>query len=263
MYFLVEGGNAIANAEPVNPEDVPAVVQRAKLELPQQLLKNLQTDIGSAGFKTVPAGDIDLMVETADLVKIFQTDDNPKDPVLAAKQALATYLKAKGLDANVKGRNVHCGIPYKQKATGKDKIAQVDYMVIQDAAIVAPYHQHGLRGMYSDETFKGQQNFVLMASIAKHLGLKFDPFGAFLVRRDNNEVVARKRRDVAKVLLGPNAKESSLDSVKTMMQALAQDPDREGKLAQARQDQAKGLLTLPEEAAPGTAAWFRKMGHNL
>ena len=47
-----------------------------------------------------------------------------------------------------------------------------------------------------------------------------------------------------------------------MLAALENDPDREGKLAQARQDQAKGLLTLPEAApTPGTAAWFRKMGH--
>jgi hypothetical protein len=117
--------------------------------------------------------------------------------------------------------------------------------------------------MYADPGFKGQQNFVLMASIAKYLGLKFDPFGAFLMRRDNNEVVARKRADVAKILLGPTAKESSLDSVKSMMSALATDPDREGKLTQARQDQAKGLLTLPEDHAPGTATWFRKWSDQL
>jgi hypothetical protein len=47
------------------------------------------------------------------------------------------------------------------------------------------------------------------------------------------------------------------------MKALQGDPDREGKLAQALQDQGKGLLTLPEAVTPGTAAWFRKMGHNL
>jgi hypothetical protein len=47
------------------------------------------------------------------------------------------------------------------------------------------------------------------------------------------------------------------------MKALESDPDKEGKLAQARQDVGKGLLTLPEAITPGTAAWFRKMGHNL
>ena len=264
MMYLYEGGNAISNAEPVNKEDVPGVIEHAKRILPSALLKNLQVDIGSAGFKKVPAGDIDLMVEAEDVVNMFQTQDNPKGPVAAGKRSLQTYLTAKGYESSITGRNVHVGIPYKQQATGQNKVAQVDYMVIKDAAIVAPYHQHGPRDMYSDPSFKGQQNFVLMASIATYLGLKFDPFGAFLVRRDNDEVVARKRADVAKILLGPNAKESSLDSVKSMMSALQNDPDREGKLTQAYQDQAKGKLTLPEASpTPGTAAWFRKMGHQL
>ena len=263
MMYLYEGGNAISNAEPVNKEDVPGVIEHAKRILPSALLKNLQVNIGSAGFKKVPAGDIDLMVEAEDVVNMFQTQDNPKGPVAAGKRSLQTYLTAKGYESSITGRNVHVGIPYKQQATGQNKVAQVDYMVIKDAAIVAPYHQHGPRGMYSDPSFKGQQNFVLMASIATYLGLKFDPFGAFLVRRDNNELVARKRADVAKILLGPSAKENSLDSVKSMMTALAQDPDREGKLAQARQDQAKGLLTLPEDHAPGTAKWFRQWTDQL
>jgi len=238
---------------------VPTVVGIARREMPQALLKNLQADIGSAGFKGVPAGDIDLMIEADDLVKVFNTQD-AKDPVLAAKKALQTYFTAKGIEANVNGRNVSIGVKYKG-ANGRVSVAQVDLMAIKDVKIVAPWHQHGPRGMYSDPGFKGQQNFILMNSIAKHLGLKFDAFGANLMRRDNNEIVGRTRQEVAKILLGPKAKEDDLNSVKSMMVALQNDTDREAKLAQARQDQAKGLLTLPEDHAPGTAAWFRKMGH--
>jgi len=259
--YLYEGGNAIPDSQPVDQQDIPAVVAIVKREMPQALLQNLETDIGSAGFKSVPSGDIDLMVDADDVVKLFKTE-SAKDPVKAAKQSLATYFTAKGIEANVNGRNVSIGVKYKGKA-GNQGYAQVDLMVIQDAKIVAPWHQHGPRGMYADPGFKGQQNFVLMSSIAKHLNLKFDPFGAKLLNRDTNEVVGRTRREVAKILLGPKAKENSLDSVKSMMQALAQDPDREGKLAQARQDQQKGLLTLPEDTAPGTAAWYRKWSDRL
>lgn len=264
MYqFLYEGGNAIPTSSPVNQEDVPAAIAIAKREMPQALLKNLQADIGSAGFKQVPSGDIDLMLEAQDVVDLFQTQDNPKDPVLAAKKAMQTWFTAKGIEADVNGRNVSIGVKYKAK-DGRAGYAQVDLMVIHDVEIVAPWHQHGPRGMYKDAGFKGQQNFVLMASIAKHLNLKFDPFGAKLINRDTNEVVGRTRKEVARILLGPKAKEDSLNSVGTMLTALENDPDREGKLAQAKQDQAKGLLTLPEAApTPGTAAWFRKMGHNL
>jgi hypothetical protein len=132
-------------------------------------------------------------------------------------------------------------------------------MAIHEAKLVAPWHQHGQRGMYDDPDFKGSELFMLISSIAKHMNLKFDAFGARLVHRDTGDVVARTRKQVAKVLLGPKAKESDLNSVKDALKALEKDPDREGKLAQARQDAAKGLMRLPETAQPGTAAWFRQM----
>ena len=80
--------------------------------------------------------------------------------------------------------------------------SEIDSNDIEDAAIVAPWHQHGPRGMYDDPGFKGSHNFMLMSSIAKHLGLKFDAFGGKLMRRDDNTVVGRTRQEVAKILLG-------------------------------------------------------------
>jgi hypothetical protein len=117
--------------------------------------------------------------------------------------------------------------------------------------------------MYSDPNFKANQLFILLNSIGWFLGVKVDAFGGVVMRRDNNEVVADNREDAAKLLLNPGAHAADLNSVATVLQALKGDPDREGKLAQAKQDQAKGQLTLPEDVTPGSAAWFRTMGHNL
>ena len=153
MMYLFEGGNAIPTSQPVDQQDVRTVVDTARREMPQSLLKNLQADIGSAGFKGVPSGDIDLMIEAADLVELFKTQE-AKDPVLAAKKALQTYFAAKGVEANVNGRNVSIGVKYKG-TNGRQGYAQVDLMVIQDVKIVAPWHQHGPRGMYADPGFKG------------------------------------------------------------------------------------------------------------
>jgi hypothetical protein len=264
MMRIYEGGNAIPASTPVEQADVPTVVTTAKRLMPAALLKGLQTNIGSAGFKIdaagkpIPSGDIDLMVEAGDAVAIFKTQDDPKDPVLAAKKAMKTYFEAQGIEANVNGRNVSIGVVYKSKS-GQQKTAQVDLMVIQDAAIVAPYHQHGPRGMYSDPAFKGQANFVLMSSIAKHLGLKFDAFGARLINRDTGQVVGRTRDEVAKILLSPRATGDDLNSLKSMIAAMADDPDRDAKLAQARDDAAKGLITLPESRADNPADWFRNI----
>ena len=254
--YLYEGGNVFDNTTDVAKDDVVAVVDTVKRELPSALQKQVMADIGSAGFK-VQSGDIDLFLDEKTLLKNFGVED-----VKQAKQALAQYFQAKGYAVKLSGRNVHVDVPYKD-ASGKQLYAQVDLMVIADARRVADWHQHGPRGMYTDPAFKGNQLFILLNSIGKFLGLKVDAFGGTVMRRDDNSVVADTREAAAKVLLNPGAHAEDLNSVSSVLQALASDPDREGKLAQAKQDQAKGLLTLPEDVAPGTAAWFRKLGHQI
>ena len=254
---LNEGGNEIPNAEPVPQEDVPQVVNLAKQALPKELLANLQTDIGSGGYK-VQSGDIDLMVEAQDVVDFFGTANLP-DPLKAAKIMLKKHFEAQGIYSSITGRNVHIGVEYTQQAAKKKSVGQVDVMVIHEAAVVAPWHQHGPRGMYKDAKFKANEIFILISSIAKHLGLKFDPFAAKLINRDTGEVVGRTRDEVAKILLNPKAKESDLDSVGSILKALEFDADREGKLAQAKADAAKGLIRLPESAPFNTAAYYRKI----
>ncbi len=252
---LFEGGNAIPSSIPVAKNDVKAIVDAAKKALPADLLKRVQTDIGSAGYK-VESGDIDLMVEAEDVITLFNTTGE-KNPLLAAKKALENYFRGQGIEAKVNGNNVSIGIPY------KDAVAQVDVMVVHDASIVAPYHQHGPRGSYNDPEFKGQPIFILMNSIGKALGLKFDAFGAKLLRRDDNTVVARDRDAVAKILLNPKATADDLNSVKSILRALETDPEKDAKLAQARDDEAKGLITLPKKLEEGTATWFRQMQNLL
>ena len=256
LVNLYEGGNAIPASNPVKREDVPGVVNHAKSLIPPEIAKGIQADIGSAGYK-IQSGDIDLFVEAQDVVDFFNTSDS-KDPVKDAKQLFKQFFEKQGIQSVVKGRNVHVGIPYTTQ-DGKKGLAQVDIMVIHDAKIVAPWHQHGLRGMYDEPDFKGNELFILLNSLAKFKNLKFDAFGGQLMNRDTNEVVGRSRREVAKILLNPKAKESDLNSVKSILNALENDPDREGKLTLARQDAAKGLLRLPETARIGTAAWFRQL----
>ena len=235
---LKEGGNAIQDSTDIPRDQVSGVVAAAKQLLPEPLLSNLHTDIGSAGYKTVPSGDIDLMIEAQDLVDYFKTAA-AKDPVKDAKKKREAYLQQQGYTSKTMGRNVHVGIPF------DGGLAQVDYMVINDAAIVAPWHQHGPRGSYNDPEFKGSDIFIVMNSIAKSLGLKFDAFGAKLMRRDNDEVVGRSRDEVAKILLNPGATGEDLNSVKHILNVLKTDPQRDAKLAQARDDAAKGIVRLP------------------
>lgn len=254
--YLYESGNVFDNTSDVLKQDVPGVVEIARMALPPALQKKIIKDIGSAGFK-VQSGDIDLFIDEKLVMKNYGVDDPA-----SAKKALQTHFQAQGIGAVIKGRNVHIDVPYKT-SEGKQAYAQVDVMVIPNAKRVADWHQHGPRGMYDDPNFKANQLFILLNSIGKFLGVKVDAFGGTVLRRDNNEVVADNREAAAKLLLNPGAHAADLNSVATVLQALQGDPDREGKLAQAKQDQAKGMLTLPEDITPGSAAWFRQLGHNL
>lgn len=254
--YLYESGNVFDNTSDVLKQDVPGIVERARSALPPDLQNKVIKDIGSAGFK-VQSGDIDLFVDEKLVMKNYGVED-----ALSAKKALQTHFQAQGIPAVIKGRNVHINVPYKT-AEGKPAYAQVDVMVIPNAKKVADWHQHGPRGMYDDPNFKANQLFILLNSIGKFLGVKVDAFGGTVLRRDNNEVVADNREDAAKLLLNPGAHAADLNSVASVLRALQGDPDREGKLAQAKQDQAKGMLTLPEDIAPGSAAWFRQLGHTL
>jgi hypothetical protein len=64
-------------------------------------------------------------------------------------------------------------------------------------------------------------------------------------------------------LLNPNATGADLASVKTILKALANDPRKEEKLAQAREAAKKNLLRLPESAPAGSPSWFRQIQNIL
>lgn len=232
---LNEGGNVFPGTVAIQPDYVQGIIDGVKKMLPGFAM---QPHIGSAGFKKVPAGDMDIFLDAGDVIAKMKATDE-KD----AKQKLSAYFKGKGIDAAVKGRNVHIKYPLPDGTFG-----QVDLMVIPDAEAVAPWHQHGPRGSYADPEFKGSDIFILMNSIAKTLGLKFDAFGGKLLRRDDNSVVASDRDAVAKILLDKGATADDLNSAKSILARLKLDPRRDEKLAQARQDAEKGVLSLKPEA---------------
>ena len=245
MITLKEGGNVFPDVVDIKREYAKELISSIKQLVPGF---TLHFDIGSVGYK-VQSGDMDVFMDQDEVMTKFKSKDEK-----SAKQSLAQFVQAKGFETSIKGRNVHVRMPLPDGT-----FAQVDLMVIPDSADVAPWHQHGPRGSYEDPAFKGSQNFILMNSIGKALGLKFDAFGGKLMRRDNNEVVARSRDEVAKILLNPSATGNDLNSVKTMMKALENDPNKDAKLAQARDDAAKGILTLPESVKPGSTQWMKQI----
>ena len=250
MVKLTEGGNVFDDVTAIKKEYVPGIISNIQKLMPNGL--TIIPHIGSAGYK-VESGDMDVFVDAATVAQLFKAKDEKQ-----AKILLKQYIEAKGFQCALSGRNVHVRMP-----VPGGTFVQVDVMVIPDAARVAPFHQHGLSGQYDDPDFKGGELFILYSSIAKALGLKFSPFEGKLVDRVSGELVANDRDAVAKTLLNPKATSADLASVKTIMKALASDPRKDEKLAQAREDAKKNLIHLPESAPFGTVSWFRQMSNFL
>jgi hypothetical protein len=248
--ILTEGGNVFDDVTAIKKEYVPKIINDIQGLMPDGI--KIIPHIGSAGYK-VESGDMDVFVDAAEIQQFFNAKDEKQ-----AKVALRKFIEAKGFQCALSGRNVHVRMPVPDGS-----FVQVDVMVIPDASRVAPFHQHGLSGQYNDPEFKGGELFILYSSIAKALGLKFSPFEGKLVDRTTNEVVANDKDAVAKILLNPNATGADLASVKTILKALANDPRKEEKLAQAREAAKKNLLRLPESAPAGSPSWFRQIQNIL
>lgn len=247
---LMEGGNVFPDVTAIKKEYVPGIIKDIQSIMPRGL--TIIPHIGSAGFK-VESGDMDVFVDAAQVAEHFNAKDDK-----TAKAGLKKFIEAKGYSCALSGRNVHVRMP-----VPGGTYVQVDVMVIPNAAKVAPFHQHGPSGQYNDPEFKGGQLFIMYSSLAKAAGMKFIPFEGKLVRRDNNELVADNKDAVAKILLNRNATGADMASVKAIMKALANDPRKEEKIAQARDDAKKGLINLPESVQPGTSVWFRQMTNLL
>ena len=247
---LTEGGNVFPDAGPIKRQHVPGIINKIQSDMPDGI--KIIPHIGSAGFK-VESGDMDVFIDAQVLAGYFGTKDEK-----TTRAALRAYMEKLGYESALTGRNVHIKMP-----TPDGTFVQVDLMVIPGADKVAPFHQHGPSGQYDDPGFKGAQLFIMYSSIAKALGLKFSPFEGKLIDRETNEVVADDKDSVAKILLNPSATAADLANLKTIMQALANDPRKEDKLAQARADAQKGLINLPESANSDPLVWFRNMTNLL
>jgi len=95
-------------------------------------------------------------------------------------------------------------------------------------------------------TYKGMNRNVLMSSIAKSLGLKVGANGMF--SRTSNQLVPNGQDPdyIAQVLLGPTATKENLKNVESIYSALANDQQKDAKLADFREYLKREGLSEPD-----------------
>lgn len=238
--ILNEGGHVFKDADGneltqrINRADVEPTVKWLESLTGLSLVDNM---LGTTGRKAT-SGDLDLAVDASKI----------------DKDTLIQVLLKKGIDKTdlrKSGDNVH----YKAPINGDENngFVQVDFMFGD------PSWQHfSMQGGREESEFKGMHRHILLASIAKALGMKWS-YKHGLVNRETNEPIegGKSPAGVSKALGIPANK---LNDVEDILDAIKGRPDYRDLVAGAREAFAKDNISIPEsiDAPINTAAWFRK-----
>jgi len=243
---LNEGGNVFKDeqgtplTQRINQQDVAATVQWLErvtgLEFPQQRW------LGSTGRKPT-SGDLDLAVDTSEI---------SKDELA---QKLTAFVTKNGQDPRTwvkKAGEVHFRTPIAGRSgTG---FVQTDFMFFPNVDWGTFYYGGG-----EDSEYKGMIRNVLMSSLAKHAGLKVGANGVF--SRTSNQLIdgGMDPDRAAELLLGPGRKSQDLRNVETIYKNLAQDPQRDAKLADFREFLAREGLQEPTTVAESDVNFLARL----
>jgi hypothetical protein len=251
MRHLLEGGNVFKGpkGEPltqrINRQDVPATVQWIEQVTGIDFTSEVGEDgiptrwLGSTG-KAPSSGDLDLAVDLNEISK----------EQLAG--ILSQFVQSQGLDPReyvVKKGEVHLKTPIAGDANRG--FVQTDFMFFPNLDWGQFFYGGG-----TDSAYKGMNRNVLMSSVAKKLGLRVGANGMFS-RATNQLVQGGLDPDyVASVLLGRGATRANLKNVESIYAALANDPDRDAKLADFRGYLAGEGLQEPDQTVKESDAYF-------
>jgi len=210
---LNEGGNVFkdkdgqAETQRINQTDVKTTI--AWLErltgLPLQ-----DMTLGSTGRKPT-SGDLDLAVD-AQKVSKEELIKKITDWLASNKLQPNQWIKKSGI-------SVHFKTPI--NGNPKNGFVQTDFMFLQNV----PFSKFVLSAPANSQ-YRGQDRNILMNSIAKSLGFKLNQ-NAGIMNRATNELISDDPDKIAKILLNSKATRNDLESVETIIAALANDPKRD------------------------------------
>lgn len=234
MTQLQEGGNVFKNAEGqpitqrINQTDIKPTLAWLEEMLPGLDLQNNM--LGSTGLKPT-SGDIDLNVDAREISK----------EQLVAR--LSQWCQSHGFKPQDYIRKSGNAVHFLTPITGRPDLGyvQTDFMFSNNPTWSSFFMRSG-----ANSNYKGVDRAVLLSSIAKVLGYKINTTDG-LIDRATNKLVTSDPNEVAKLLLTRSARAEDLSTVETIINALARDPKRDAKLADARAHFEKNNIPWPGE----------------
>jgi hypothetical protein len=236
MTQLKEGGNVFKNndgkpvTQRINQTDVKPTLAWLEEMLPGLDLQNNM--LGSTGLKPT-SGDIDLNVDAGQVSK----------EQLVAR--LSQWAQSHGFKPQDYVRKSGNAVHFLTPITGRPDqgYVQTDFMFSNNPTWSSFFMRSG-----ADSAYKGVDRAVLLSSIAKPLGYKINTTDG-VIDRNTGKVVTADPDEVARLLLTRSATAEDLSTVETIVAALARDPKRDVKLADARAHFEKNNMPFPGEVA--------------
>ena len=231
------GGNVFKDSsnraltQRINQTDVKTTLAWLEQMLPDLDLQN--NTLGSTGLKPT-SGDMDVAVDANQITK----------EQLAAR--LTQWAQSHGFKPEEWIKKTGTSVHFKTPINGNPKLGfvQTDFMFMPDLGVGKFF-----LSAPADSKFSGRDRHIVFNSVAKPLGYKIVATQG-LVDRATNKVVASDPDQIAKILFGKSATRNALYSVETMVQALEKDPQKDAKLADARNFFNKEGVPFFENADP-------------
>lgn len=190
--------------------------------------------LGSTGLAEA-SGDIDLGVEFHNISKVELREKLEKWIYLAQPKAdLKHWLKNSGINLHFK--TPICGARWNGSV-------QTDFMFGEDLEWMKFAYRANIP---PNSPYKGFHRHILMSSIIKAIdpSWKWNQIVGLVERHEPSDlIISNNPEEIAKILLGENAKVSDLDNVESIMKALENDPERTLKVKDFEDNIAKHPLT--------------------
>lgn len=243
MTILKEGGNIFQGTSDFDHKLIPDMMKQINSVAKQTGAKILPIGSGATPTPGKISGDLDMIVDAGQLKKFFKIDPADKNANKNVKIELENLFKAAGFETRKSGQIVHV------KTNVGDSAQQVDIMVVDDGETAQKFHVHDIP---KGSPYKGVHKQMAIAALAKNKttddhpdGFKWSPYKG-LVDRNTDELVSNNLDEVAKILIGPNAKGKDLGSVESIVAAMG--PAGEQFLANLEADTAFASKKVPVAA---------------
>lgn len=232
VRFMTEGGNIFKDenkvpvTQRINKADVDPTLKWLEKIIKIDLVNN---KLGSTGL-TPDSGDLDVAVDQSKVSK----DD------LVNSLVAWVHSKRKGDDPKNWIRKSGISVHFKTPIRGDEAngFVQTDLMFGEPE-----WMKFAMQGA-ANSKFKGMHRHILMASIAKALGLKWSG-QAGVTSRESGKVISKDPDHIAEILLGPGNTADQFASVELMIAAIRHHDNYEELIGQAREHFERDGLHLP------------------